>query len=304
MQMLVSRVEIFAAEEHAGVLVAGDARRIWSGRPLVSFISGVEHQFRAIQLEPCPIAVVPGLRRGVNFESQHVAVEANRGRHVKDLKQRSDAVNVHGRSNRLSLAGEYIKSLAGEYIKIMIRRIMPPIQTDHAIVGARGRITEGFSPTFMAFKVFLSCGTDPGEQVAAWRLQTLATSYGMHVSVPNRNGPLKAGIADQVRRAIDQSDCVLAIITENVATAVAHELNYALSRGKLIVPVVKEGISVPAQLRKLPIFYFSPWNSGPAEAQVIEFLRKQKIGKENVQSMAALILAGLGVFLLAALSEK
>ena len=156
----------------------------------------------------------------------------------------------------------------------------------------------------MQFRVFLSCGTDPSEQVAAWRLQTLATSYGMNVSVPNRNGPLRAGIADQVRRAIDQSDCVLAIITESLGPAVTHELNYALSKGKLIVPVVREGIPVPVALQKLPIFYFSPWNTGEAEAQVIDFLRKQKVSKENLQSMAAFILAGLGVFLLAGLSEK
>ncbi len=156
----------------------------------------------------------------------------------------------------------------------------------------------------MAFKVFLISGTDPNEQVAAWRLQTLATAYGMHVSVPNRNGSQTGGIVDQVRRAIDQSDCVLAIITENMGPVVAHELNYALSRGKIIVPVVREGIAVPPALKKLPIFYFSPWNSAQAESEVLEFLKKQKVSKENLQSMAAFILAGLGVFLLAALSEK
>jgi hypothetical protein len=67
----------------------------------------------------------------------------------------------------------------------------------------------------MAFKVFLSYGMDPDEQVAAWRLQTLATSYGMHVSVPNRNGGGEA-VDTQVQRAIDQSDCVLAMINGNI----------------------------------------------------------------------------------------
>ena len=156
----------------------------------------------------------------------------------------------------------------------------------------------------MAFKVFLISGTDPSEQVAAWRLQTLATSYGMHVSVPNRNGPAAGRVVDQVRRAIDQSDCVLAIITGSIGPAVATELNYALSEQKLLVPVVLEGIKIPAALEKVPVFHFSPWNSAQAEAQVIEFLKKQKLNKDNLQSMAAFIMAGLGVFLLAALSEK
>jgi|SRR5580700_9721159 hypothetical protein len=156
----------------------------------------------------------------------------------------------------------------------------------------------------MAFKVFLISGTDPSEQVAAWRLQTLATSYGMHVSVPNRNGPLKGGMIDQVRRAIDQSDCVLAIITGEIGPAVATELNYALARSKLIVPVVREGITLPKALGKLPVFRFSPWNTGEVETGVVEFLKEQELSKANVQSMAAFVLAGLGVFLLAALAEK
>ena len=156
----------------------------------------------------------------------------------------------------------------------------------------------------MAFKVFLSYGTGPGEQVAAWRLQTLATSYGMHVAVPNRNGPAVDGVTDQVHRAIDQSDCVLAIVTSGIGPAVATELNYALARHKLIVTVVREGIALPEALAQLPVFFFSPANSGEVEMKVLEFLRQKKLSKENVQSMAAFLLAGLGLFLWAASAEK
>jgi len=156
----------------------------------------------------------------------------------------------------------------------------------------------------MVFKVFLISGTDPSEQVAAWRLQTLASSYGMHVSVPNRNGSMKAGLIDQVRRAIDQSDCVLAIITGNIGPSVAAELNYALTQGKLIVPAVREGIALPPALQTLPLFQFSPSNTGEVETRVVEFLKQQKLSKESVQSIGAFVLAGLGVFLLAALAEK
>jgi hypothetical protein len=91
--------------------------------------------------------------------------------------------------------------------------------------------------TAMAFKIFLICGTDPSEQVAAWRLQTLATSYGMHVTVPNRNGAIKGGMIDQVRRAIDQSDCVLAIITGSIGPAVAAELTMLWSRASSLFPL-------------------------------------------------------------------
>jgi len=37
---------------------------------------------------------------------------------------------------------------------------------------------------------------------------------------------------------------------------------------------------------------------------VVEFLKQQKLSKESVQSIGAFVLAGLGVFLLAALAEK
>ena len=155
----------------------------------------------------------------------------------------------------------------------------------------------------MAFKVFLVCGTDPREQVAAWRLQTLATSYGMHVSVPNRNG-FSGEVIDQVRRGIDQSDCVLAIITSNIGPAVGAELNYALAQQKLIVPVVREGVALPKSLRGLPVFQFSPWNTGDVEMRVVEFLKQQELSKKNTQALAAFVLAGLGIFLLASLAEK
>jgi hypothetical protein len=155
----------------------------------------------------------------------------------------------------------------------------------------------------MAFKVFLSYGIDSDEQVAAWRLQTLATSYGMHVTVPNRNGGGKA-VAAQVQRAIDQSDCVLAMITGNIGPALAGELNYALSKGKVIVPVVRHGITVPAALKTLRVFEFSPWNTGEVEAEVVKFLHEQKLGKEKQQAIGALVAIGLGLFLLAAVSKK
>ena len=155
----------------------------------------------------------------------------------------------------------------------------------------------------MPFKVFLSYGTDPDEQVAAWRLQTLATSYGMNVSVPHRNGGGKA-VAIQARRNIDQSDCVLAIINGNIGPAVAEELNYALSKGKVIVPVVRQGINIPPALSRLHLFQFSPWNTGEVEAEVVKFLHEQKYGKEKQQAVGALVAIGLGLFLLAALAKN
>jgi hypothetical protein len=81
-------------------------------------------------------------------------------------------------------------------------------------------------------------------------------------------------------------------------------LNYALAQQKLIVPVVREGVALPKSLRGLPVFQFSPWNTGDVEMRVVEFLKQQELSKKNTQALAAFVLAGLGIFLLASLAEK
>jgi nucleoside 2-deoxyribosyltransferase len=161
----------------------------------------------------------------------------------------------------------------------------------------------------MPFKVFLSYGSDPDEQVTAWRLQTLATSHGIHVFVPQRSDiqPLRRSpVPAEVRRQIEQSDCVLAIIARGVGPAVEGELTYAVSRGKLVVPILQEGVPQPAFLKKFRTFSFTPWNPAGVEAEVLEFLKSQrkKISEDNQQAIGALIAIGLGLFVLLSLTKK
>jgi nucleoside 2-deoxyribosyltransferase len=163
----------------------------------------------------------------------------------------------------------------------------------------------------MPFKVFLSYGMDQEAQVTAWRLQTLGTSHGIHVFVPQRNGPHfpSSGrgkvAAAAVQQAINESDCVLAIVTGRSGPSVETELNYALQKRKLIIPIVQKGAVSESFLARFPqVFEFSPWQDpGKLESAVMEFLKRQKLDKEKRQAIGALILVGLGLFLLAA-SEK
>src|ERR1017187_7569049 len=97
----VRGVQVLATEEEDGIGVGSHARGIGNRRALTCFVGRIEHQFHAIQLEECPIAVVSGLRRGRNFEAQDIAVEMNCGRHVKNLKQRSKASNINGHTTFL-----------------------------------------------------------------------------------------------------------------------------------------------------------------------------------------------------------
>jgi len=166
----------------------------------------------------------------------------------------------------------------------------------------------------MPFKVFLSYSTDPDESAIVWRLQTLAASYDIQMFVPQRagvrapsgrrNAPL---VSDEVRTAIENADCVLAIITSRTGTAVEKELNYALARQKVIIPIVEEGIHERAFLSRFPrVFPFSRLNGNPGrlESEVLEFLRQKKIDKEGRQAVGALVAIGAGLLLLSALAKE
>jgi nucleoside 2-deoxyribosyltransferase len=166
----------------------------------------------------------------------------------------------------------------------------------------------------MAFKVFLSYSTDPDEHAIVWRLQTLATTHGIQMFVPSRPGlaspPARKNapvLANQVRLAIDESDCVLAIITSATGPAVEKELNYAIGKGKLIIPLVERSCAHQPFLRNFAkIFQFSKLdgNAGTVETEVLDFLKQQKFAKENRQALGAIIAIGMGLLLLSGLAKE
>lgn len=126
----------------------------------------------------------------------------------------------------------------------------------------------------------------------------------IHTPSPRRNVPV---LSDQVRAAIEQSDCVLAIITSSTGPAMEKELNYALGKGKLIIPVVEQGVGDHSFLKKFnPIFRFSRFdgNPGQVESQVLVFLKQQKLAKENRQALGAIIGIGMGLLLLSGLAKE
>ncbi|SRR6266849_3987559 len=166
----------------------------------------------------------------------------------------------------------------------------------------------------MALKVFLTYSTDPEEHAIVWRLQTLAATSGVQVFVPQRTGirppagrknvPL---LAEEVRVAIDHSDYVLALITTSTGPAVEKELNYALGKGKVIIPIVEEAVENHSFLEKFhPVFRFSrlEGNPGRVEAEVVQFLKQQGRNKETRQALGALVAIGMGLLFLSSLAKE
>ena len=157
----------------------------------------------------------------------------------------------------------------------------------------------------MSFNVFLTHSMDAEGQSLVWRLQTLATAQGIAVYVPARSGP-QALVRNEVRAAIDRADCVLGIITARAGVAIQNELNYALGSKKVIVPIVQRGVGGLNYFSKFPrVFYFSPLDPpGKVEGEVVEFLKTQKLNKEQQQALGTVVAVGVGMLLLYALSKQ
>jgi hypothetical protein len=164
-----------------------------------------------------------------------------------------------------------------------------------------GRIVDA-----MAFRVFLSYSLDPAEMALAWRLQTLAAAHGIEMYVPQHAGTLPAPGAVTVEQAIDRADCVLAIITMAATQMVQNELNYALERGKLVIPIVRTDLAGHPFLARFPkVFTFSPWdNPGTVETHIVEFLKQQQLTKDKQQTIGALAALVLGLIVLFSLNEE
>ncbi len=163
----------------------------------------------------------------------------------------------------------------------------------------------------MAFRVFLSYSLDPSEQALAWRLQTLATAHGIEMYVPQRGGfafPSRMrAMEGSVQNAIGRADCVLAIITAQASSNVQKELEFALAKKKLTIPIVSlDLVRHTSWLAQFPrVFTFSPWDPpGKLEGEIVAFLKEQKVSKEKQQTINALVALGVGLLLLFSLSEK
>ncbi len=93
------------------------------------------------------------------------------------------------------------------------------------------------------YRVFLSYNTTPDEMVVVWRLQTLAAASGLHLDVPN---PIQRSDWAAVTQMIGAADSVIAFLTKHILKApqVITEINYALSLGKPVVPIVEQGASL------------------------------------------------------------
>jgi hypothetical protein len=150
----------------------------------------------------------------------------------------------------------------------------------------------------VAYNVFISYSAFE-DQVLALRLQTLAAVYGFNAYVPpaqTRQSP--ALLKDDARRAIDDADLFLAVVTQQPSPAAISEVEYARGHGRLIIPIVGPFVD-PSFLSAFPqAFYIDPANPAKVETDIVAFLQKSQTDKSNRNLFVGLTALAVGLLLL------
>jgi len=144
----------------------------------------------------------------------------------------------------------------------------------------------------LGMKVFVSYQMTQQEQVLAWRLQTIGSTYGITVFVPP---PTRRRLTDERAKQMNESDALIAFIMQEPSQVVLEEIKSAQRARKPIIPIVKKGIHVPFR-NGTRVFEFDPNEiTSELENQVFDYLKSQrKIKNANLIKG----IAGLGVLLL------
>jgi len=93
--MFVGTIHVWNSELKADIFMGSDANGIRIGRALRLLICGIQHELNSVELKQYPIKVRSRFLVGSNDpESQFVAIETDRGRHIEHRQQRRDSTYV------------------------------------------------------------------------------------------------------------------------------------------------------------------------------------------------------------------
>lgn len=157
------------------------------------------------------------------------------------------------------------------------------------------------------YQVFVSHKTD--ELLLLEGLVNALNQVGISVYIAERSPWPGNYLYDQkVIPAIATSDCMLVLLTSNSASSpdVNQEIGIARSHSKPIVALVENGVQVKGILVGRELVYFDRHNPLPALQTAFEHFQRRAALKEKSESdrNAALLIAGLALFILAALKKS
>jgi len=111
---------------------------------------------------------------------------------------------------------------------------------------------------------------------------------------------------DKIKKMIETSEVVIALYTHNArfSAYVNQEIGYAFAKGKLVIPVVEEGVGLPGALDGIEYIKYNTKNPIDTLKSIAEFIRSflEKKAK-NISNTIALALI-LGSLLLISSPKK
>ena len=153
----------------------------------------------------------------------------------------------------------------------------------------------------MSLRVFISYSAYD-DQIIALRLQTLASVYGFSAYVPPATTRERAAGASRlsplVERELNSADVIFAVVNHIPSEATIAELNHALARPNLVIPIVGRWVD-RRFLQSFPKhFILDPLNPSAVERDIVAFLQKRKTDKETKQAVIGLAALVVGLLLL------
>ncbi len=156
----------------------------------------------------------------------------------------------------------------------------------------------------MAFSVFISHSVSDLNVVYQFKYWLEVNGIGVYVadSQPQLGVPLPVKISNGIK----QSDCVIAILTQNGDRSawVNQEIGYAKATGKLVIPVVEEGVDPKGFVAGVEYTTFQPHAPATGIINIINYLNRLKANKEQQEKLQAGFLMLFAILALASMNQR
>jgi hypothetical protein len=136
-------------------------------------------------------------------------------------------------------------------------------------------------------------------------LKRVMERYGIRAYLPSVQSIVLPPTSLDVKTLIGYSDCILVLIGREGTRSenVDYEIGMAAALNKLIIPIVEEGAQIPNHLVGKQYILIDRNQPQLSYERAAQYLNRLKIEKENREAIGGLLLLGLGLILLGALSS-
>ena len=157
----------------------------------------------------------------------------------------------------------------------------------------------------MTFTVFISSSTQ--DKYVVKELVNVLHKYGIEARVPWRSLAISEEYVKKISQLIQNSDCVLVIISLRALTHldnVNYEIELARKLFRPIIPIVEHGAYIPDSLRDKEYIVIDRTQPKLSYENAAKYINSLKIQKEKRSGLGGLLLLGIGLLLLADLTSE